>query len=97
MQNAKNPEYDEIWRAAQHRRTEDLTGWRSHSLKQSEKMPGADIAWPWPNLGSSLARGIAVAIIALVAITSVSVVVHAKKSSHVALRATAAMLAVNLP
>jgi hypothetical protein len=78
MQNAKNPEYDEIWRAAQHRRTEDLTRWLSHSVKQSEKMPGADIPWLWPKTGFSLARGIAVAIIALVDITSISAVVHAK-------------------
>jgi hypothetical protein len=96
MQNAKNNEYDEIWRAAQHRRTEDLTGWLSHSVKQSEKIPDADIGWPWP-LGFPLGRGMGVAMVTLVAITSVSAVVHAKKSPHVAVRATGAMPAVNLP
>lgn len=92
MQNEPNVEYAEIWQAAQHRRTEDLTGW----LSRSEKMPGADMVWPWP-LGFSLRRGMAVAMITLVAITSVSAVVHAKKSVHVALRATSPMPAVNLP
>jgi hypothetical protein len=60
-------------------------------------MADADQAARLPKLGFSLVRGIAVAIIALVAITSVSAVVHAKKSSHVALIATGPMPAVNVP
>jgi hypothetical protein len=96
MRIGHNVESAEIWRAAQHRRTEDLTGWLGHSLKR-QRMADADQAARLPKLGFSLARGIAVAIIALVAITSVSAVVHAKKSSHVALIATGPMPAVNLP
>jgi hypothetical protein len=96
MHIEQNVESAEIWRAAQRRRTEDLTGWLGHSLGR-QRMADADQSAQFPKLGFSPARGMAVAIIALVAITSVSAVVHAKRSSHVALIATGPMPAVNLP
>jgi hypothetical protein len=90
MQNAQNVGYDEIWRAAQHRRTEDLTGW----LKRGAR---ADVPQPQLKVRLTLARGMAIAIIAVAAITSVSAVGHAKKSPHAALRLTAPMPAVSVP
>jgi hypothetical protein len=94
MQNAQN---DEIWRAAQHRRTEDLSRWVSRSLERTEKMPAADHARVRPNLGLALVRNMAIVAITLAAITSVSAVVHANKSTHVALKATGPMPAVSVP
>jgi hypothetical protein len=44
MHNEHNVESAEIWRAAQHLRTEDIAKWLSHFLKRSEQIPGADIA-----------------------------------------------------
>jgi hypothetical protein len=87
----KNDDLSEIWSAAQHRRIEDLTGWVTSPLKGS--------AVPRPRLKPRfvLARGIRIAIIAFAAITSVSAVVHAKKSPHVALGATSPMPAVSVP
>ena len=92
----KHIESADIWRAAQRRRTEDIAGWLGQSL-ESQRRADADKTTPLPKLGFSVARSIAVAIIALVAITSVSAVVHAKKSSHVTLSATGPMPAVNVP
>jgi hypothetical protein len=94
MQNAQNDEYDEIWRAAQHRRTEDLSGWLRHPLGRAAR---GDVSQPQSKLRLGLARGMAIAIIAIAAITSVSAVGHAKKSPHVALRPTAPMPAVIVP
>jgi hypothetical protein len=94
MQNAQN---DEIWRAAQHRRTEDLGRWVSRSLERRQNMSAADHARVRPNLGLSLVRVMAIVAIILAAITSVSAVVHANKSTHVALRATGPMPAVSAP
>jgi hypothetical protein len=96
MHNKHNVESADIWRAAQRRRTEDIAGWLGQSLER-QRRADADKATPLPKLGFSLARSIAVAIIALVAITSVSAVVQAKKSSHVRLTATGLMPAVNVP
>jgi hypothetical protein len=79
MHNEHNHDLPEIWRAAQLRRTEDLTGWLSQSLKRS------DIPRQLMKPRLALARGMTIAIITFAAITSVSAVVHAKKSPHVAL------------
>jgi hypothetical protein len=87
----KNFDLAEIWRAAQLRRTEDLTGRLSQSLKRSA-IPRLRLK---PRL--ALARGITIAIITFAAITSVSAVVHAKKSLPVALRPTSPMPAVSVP
>jgi hypothetical protein len=93
MHNEHNVESAEIWRAAQHRRTEDLAKWLSHFLK----MQNADIdRLPFkPHL--ALTRGIGIAVIAFAAVISVSVVVEAKKPPHVILRPTSPMPAINVP
>jgi hypothetical protein len=85
----KNDDLPEIRRSAQLRRTEDLTGWLSQPLKRS--------AIPRLKPRLALARRIVIAITAFAAITSVSAVVHAKKSPHVALRPTSPMPAVSVP
>ena len=97
MQNAQDAEYAGIWRAAQHRRTEDLAGWLSHFLERSEKMPDADIAQPRLRPRLVLTRAITIAIVAFAAVTSVSAVVHAKKPPQIVVRPTGQMPAVNIP
>jgi hypothetical protein len=97
MQHKQHAQSAEIWRAAQHRRTEDLAKWLGHSLERSEKMPGFEIPHPRLKLRFALARGIAIATITFAAITSVSAVVHIKRPPHVELRPTAPMPAVSIP
>jgi hypothetical protein len=88
----------DIWRAAQHRRTEDFAKWLGHCLERSEKMPGIEIRHPRLKLRLALARGIAIATITFVAVSSVSAVVHTNKSHHqVALSPIGPMPAVNVP
>jgi hypothetical protein len=97
MQNKQNAEPADIWRAAQHRRTEDLTNWLTDVLKRSDETPGADITQRSLKPRFALARGLTIAVITLAAVTSVSVVVDAKKLSHAILRPTGPMPAVNVP
>jgi hypothetical protein len=97
MQNTENRETAEIWRAAQHRRTEDITGWLGRFLKRSDEMPSVDISRRSPKPHLALARGLTIAVITLAAVTSVSAVVDAKRPSHGALRPTGPMPAVNVP
>ena len=96
MLNEQSAETAEIWRAAQYRRTEDLAKGLSYFLKRSETTP-RDTGHRPLELRFAVARGMAIAIVTVVAITSVSAVVHANKSAHVALRATGPMPAVSVP
>jgi hypothetical protein len=97
MQYQQDAQSAEIWRAAQHRRTEDLAKWLSHFLKRSEKVLGADIAQPPLKPRFALTRGMRIAVVTFAAITSVSAVVEAKKPPHVVLMPTGPMPAVNVP
>ena len=97
MQNAQDAGSAEIWTGAQHRRTDDIAHWLRTSFKRSEKSPATDIGWRQPRLRLALVRGLAVAIVAFAALTSVSAMVHAKKHSQMVLRPMAAMPAVNVP
>jgi hypothetical protein len=97
MQNAQDAGSAEIWTAAQHRRTEDIADWVGASFKRRKKSPAPDMGWRRPGLRVTLMRGLAVATVAFVAVTSVSAVVHANKRPHLVLRPTAAMPAVNVP
>jgi hypothetical protein len=71
MQNDQSAESAEIWRAAQHRRTEDLAEWLSPLLKRAEEMPDANVAQRPLKPRFALARGLAIAVITVAAITSV--------------------------
>jgi hypothetical protein len=95
MRNEQNADTAAVWRAAQHRRAEDLAMWSGHSAKQHGKGPEAASAGPGPRL--VLARGMTIAAIAFAAIISVSAVVQAERLAHVALRPTASMPQVNVP
>jgi serine acetyltransferase len=97
MQNEQRAEAAEVWRAAQYRRTEDLAAGLRYFLSRRETVSGADIAHRSLKPRFALAHGMAIAIVTMVSITSVSAVVHASKSTHVALRATGPMPAVNIP
>jgi hypothetical protein len=96
MQNAQDVESGEVWRAAQHRRTEDLAKWSSPFLKRRPKSQETDIGWRPLKPRLRLMRGLTVAIIAFAALTSVSAVVHAKKPPHIVLRPIDPMPAVNV-
>jgi hypothetical protein len=95
MQNHENAELAEIWRAAQHRRTEDIAEWLSHFLRRSEEMP--DVARRPLKPRFALGRGLAIAAITIAAVSSVSALVDPKKPPHVVLRPTNPMPAVNVP
>jgi hypothetical protein len=97
MQDAQDTGSAEVWTAAPHRRTEDFSNWVRTFSKRSEKSAATRIGWRLPRLRLSFGRGLTVAIVALTALTSVSAVVHAKKQSHIVLRPTAALPAVNVP
>jgi hypothetical protein len=95
MRNQQNFESAAVWRAAQHRRGEDLAIWLGHSAKQPGKGPEATGAGSRPRL--VLARGMTIIAIAFAAIISVSAVVQAERPAHVALRPTGPMPQVNVP
>jgi hypothetical protein len=83
----------DIWRAAQHRRTEDLINWVSNFFERN-----AEMSLKRPELRPAFARAMTIATIMFVGISSVSAVVHANKSPHqVALRPIGPMPAVNVP
>jgi hypothetical protein len=89
MQNVQDAGLAEIWSAAQNRRTEDLVG-RGTS-------PATEIDWRPVMPRMALMRGLAVIMIACALLVSGSVAVKAKKHAQVALLATAAMPAINVP
>jgi hypothetical protein len=97
MQNARDTGSAELWTASQHRRTEDLSNSPRTFSKRSEKSAATRMGWRPQKLRLDLGRGLAVAIVAFTALTSVSAVVHAKKQPHIVLRPTAALPAVNVP
>jgi hypothetical protein len=97
MQNAEDAGSAEIWRAAQNRRAEDLSNWLGTSAKRSQKSPAIRVVRSPLNRSFALTRRLTIAITAFVALASVSAVVHAGKTSHVVLRATGPMPAVNVP
>jgi hypothetical protein len=86
MQNEQKAETAEIWRAAQHRRTEDLAKWGHFLVAQRPLM-----------LRTSLARALAIAAITLAAVTFVSAVVDAKRPPHVVIMSAGPTPAVNVP
>ncbi len=96
MENIQGAASAEIWRAAQHRRTEDLAEWFC-LLKQSEKSPATDQLWRHlrPRLASM--QALMVLMVTFAALASVSAVVHAGKQPKLVLKPTAAMPAVNVP
>jgi hypothetical protein len=96
MQNARDAGSAEIWRA-QNRQAEDLSNCLGTSARQSQKSPTIGVARPPLNRRFQLTRGLTIATIALVALASVSAVVHAGKTSHIVLRATGPMPPVNVP
>jgi len=89
MQNAQDAGFAEIWSAAQNRRTEDLVGLGTSPATEIDRRP------VMPRM--ALMRGLAVIGIACGLLVSVSVAVQAKKHAQVALLATAATPAINVP
>jgi hypothetical protein len=93
----QNTETAEVWRAAQHRRSNDLAERLGHFLKRSGELLRFGFSQRPLKPRFALARGVTIAVIALAAITSVSVVVDAKKPAHTLVRSTGPMPAVNVP
>jgi hypothetical protein len=90
MQKTPDVGTAEIWRAAQHRRSEDLGWLRPRS--------GADrTAPPSPRPRFALVGALTIAIVSFAAVASVSTAVHAGKTAHVVLKPTGPMPAVNAP
>lgn len=97
MQNAYDPQSADVWRAAEHRRTDDLANWLSLYLKARERSPATDIGWRPMGLRFAGMRALTIALVMFAALTSVSAVVHAGKRPQFVLRPTAPMPAVNVP
>jgi hypothetical protein len=92
MHNAQDT--TEVWRAAQHRGTNDIGNW----LGSVVKPPAIEIGrWVPLKLHGGLIQGLTVATVAFLALGSVSAAVHAGKTHHIVIRATGPMPAVNVP
>jgi hypothetical protein len=94
MQNAHDPQ--SAWRAAEHRRTDDLANWLSPYLTR-ERSPATDVVWRPMGLRFARMGALTIALVTFAALTSVSAVVHAGKQPSFVLRPTAPMPAVNVP
>jgi hypothetical protein len=82
----------EIWRAANSRRTQDLSRW-AHTASRRPTQPELRSTLP----RQFLKRGLAATIAAFATLLSVSAAIHEGKTSRFAPRATATMPAVNVP
>jgi hypothetical protein len=91
MWNLENEGSAEVWNAAQQRRTEDLAGWFCATPKKIEK---ATSNWR-PLTKVAMRPGLAAAVVAFIALASVSSVTHGK-AHHFVPTASAAMPA-NIP
>jgi hypothetical protein len=90
MQKMQDVGSAEIWRAAQHRRSEDL-GWLRRRSAVGRTAPLAQR----PRF--ALVGALTIAIVSFAAVASVSAAVHAGKTPHVVLKPTGPMPAVNAP
>jgi hypothetical protein len=90
MQQIQDVGSAEIWRAAQHRRSQDL-GWRRHRSAAERTVP------PSQRPRFALVGALTIAIVSLAAVASVSAAVHAGKTTHVVLNPMEPMPAVNAP
>jgi hypothetical protein len=90
MQKIQDVGSAEIWRAAQHRRSEDLGRLRCRSV--------VDRTGPLSQRPRfALVGALTIAIVSLAAVASVSAAVHAGKATHVVLKPMESMPAVNAP
>jgi hypothetical protein len=92
MWNLENVGSAEVWTAAQQRRTEDLAGWFSATRKKIERPALNCRSLPWV----AMRPGLTVAVVAFIALASVSSVTHGK-TRHFVPTASAPMPAVNIP
>jgi hypothetical protein len=92
MWNLENAGSAEIWSAAQQRRTEDLAGWFSATLKKIEEPTSNWRPLPWAAMRPALTA----AVVAFIALASVSSVTHGK-AHHFVPTVSAPMPAVNIP
>jgi hypothetical protein len=90
MQKIQDLGSAEIWRAAQHRRSEDLGWLRRHSAVER----AAPLS---QRRRFALVGALTIAIVSFAAVASVSAAVHAGKTPHVVLKPTGPMPAVNAP
>jgi len=90
MQKIQDVGSAEIWRAAQHRRSEDL-GW----LRRRSVVDRTGPLSQRPRF--ALVAALTIAIVSFAAVASVSAAVHAGKATHLVLKPTEPMPAVNAP
>ena len=96
MQSAHDPQLADVWRAADHRRPDDLANWLSPCLTR-ERSPAANVIWRPVGLGFARMGALTIALVTFAALTSISAVVHAGKRPPFVLRPTAPIPAVNVP
>jgi hypothetical protein len=92
MWNLENEGSAEVWKAAQQRRTEDLARWFSATPKKIEEPTSIWRPLPWGAIRPALTA----AVVAFIALASVSSVTHGK-AHHFVPTASAPMPAVNIP
>jgi hypothetical protein len=97
IQNAQDPQSADVWRAAEHRRTDDLANWLSPYFTR-ERSSATDVVWGPVGLRFARMGALTAAFVTFAALTSVSAVVHAgKRPPFVLMRPTAPIPAVNVP
>lgn len=97
MRETEDGRSAEVWVAAQHRRTEDLTEWLGRfSVKRNEKPRAIEVVRPHKPR-AALVRSLRIAVVAFAAVASVSAAVRSGKTPHVVLKPTSPMPAVNAP
>jgi hypothetical protein len=97
IQNAQDPQSADVWRAAEHRRTDDLANWLSRYFTR-ERSSATDVVWGPVGLRFARMGALTAAFVTFAALTSVSAVVHAgKRPPFVLMRPTAPIPAVNVP
>jgi hypothetical protein len=96
MQNVHDRQSADVWRAAEHRRTDDLANWLSPYLTH-ERSPAINVVWRPVGLRFARMGALTIALVTFVALTSISAVVHAGKRPPFVLRPTAPIPAVNVP
>jgi hypothetical protein len=96
MQNAHDPQAADVWRGAEHRRTDDLTNWLSPYFMR-ERWPATNVVWRPVGLRFARIVALGIALVTFAALTSVCAVVHAGKRPAFVLRPTLPIPAVNVP
>jgi hypothetical protein len=95
VEDTGDAELAAIWRAAEHRRIDDLVKWLR--LERGDKPVARDRIWSPLRPRIALTHAFTVLMITFTALASVSAVVHAGKPPQVVLKPSGPIPAVNVP